>query len=241
MIPPTIIRKINGRLGSLQLFIESNTKIISCRNKLEFLSKINSARNIYNFYFLTGIQDVHCGNILISKNCSIPVLIDNDSMKINISKRGYFHQFIQRSHTKKTILTEQDYKNAPFEEAIELKKDSIGSLKRIYPAITPRQFKKIQRIASRYGDILYLKYKDRLWIASKTSEWTRIYEKLLNNQDHYLPSSQFLKKLRQLDKTTIRSLLVGDFKKNESIINGIYYRRNAILEEAKKINKKGEK
>ena len=215
MIPPTIIRKINGRLGSLQLFIESNIKIISCKNKLELLSKINRdfARNIYNFYFLTGIQDVHCGNILISKNCSMLVLIDNDSMYLNISKRGYFHQFFKISHTKKTILTEQDYKNAPFEEAIELKKDSIENLKRIYPTITPRQFKRVQRIASKYGDVLYLKYKDRLWIASKTNKRTRIYEKLLNNQDHYLPSSQFLKKLKQLDKTTIRSLLVGDFKK----------------------------
>ena len=243
MIPPTIIRKINGRLGSLQLFIESNIKIISCKNKLELLSKINRdfARNIYNFYFLTGIQDVHCGNILVSKNCSMLVLIDNDSMYLNISKRGHFHQFFKISQTRKTILTEQDYKNAPFEEAIELKKDSIGSLKIIYPAITPRQFKEVQRIASKYGDILYLKYKDRLWIANKNNKQTRIYEKLLNNQDHYLPSSQFLKKLKQLDKTTIRSLLVGNFKKNESFINGIYYRRNAILEEAKKINKKGEK
>ena len=241
MIPPTIIRKINGRLGSLQLFIESNI-FFSCKNT-EFLNIINRefALNIYNFYFLTGIQDLHCGNIFYLKKCSMLVFIDNDSMHINLSKRKYFHQFFQRSYTKKTILAEQDYKNAPFEEAIELKKDSIENLKRIYPAITPSQFKSIQRTISKYGDVLYLKYKDRLWIASKTSEWTRIYEKLLNNQDHYLPSSQFLKKLRQLDKTTIRSLLVGDFKKNESIINGIYYRRNAILEEAKKTNKKGEK
>ena len=76
LVPPTVIRTINGKTGIVQLFIDSWTgKQIDPVKNLTTLEK----SKIYIFSFILGEHDLHPGNLLIGKRCKQPALVDNGS------------------------------------------------------------------------------------------------------------------------------------------------------------------
>lgn len=56
LVPPTVIREINGKKGIVQLFIDGvNGKSYDAIKKLHPIQK----SNIYTFYYVLGIYNVH--------------------------------------------------------------------------------------------------------------------------------------------------------------------------------------
>ena len=66
IVPPTVIRKINGQRGYVQLFVE-NIKDYP-HEYLDALSPFQKS-DIYVYIYLTGYLDLSEGNLLISKKC----------------------------------------------------------------------------------------------------------------------------------------------------------------------------
>ena len=78
--PPVITRKINGKIGSLQLF-EENAKIIHNEYEIYKIDK-ESFEEMAIFYFLARQWDTGIHNFLFKtyKNTTYPISIDNESM-----------------------------------------------------------------------------------------------------------------------------------------------------------------
>ena len=118
IVPPTVIRKIDGKEGVVQLFVENISE--NKEKNLDNLSPIQKS-NIYIFFFLTGITDVQYDNVLISTKCLKPVLVDNDGMVLMHAQYGKYPPFKMLRLKGYPFLDEEDYKNVPFEKAVELK------------------------------------------------------------------------------------------------------------------------
>ena len=104
LIPPTVSRSINKRRGAAQLFVEHIND-----NKLYNIRKLTNKEktNLYTLAFLLGHTDLHKHNVLISKNCGFPVLVDNNSIgKAVVEKYGSapFEIFKRYSMNKRDSL-----------------------------------------------------------------------------------------------------------------------------------------
>ena len=92
-----------------------------------------------------------------------------------------------------------------------------------------------KRVKQKYKSISYFKYKGAYWISPHTKDPLFIYKHLLPLQSIHDYSPQTIRRLKKLDKKSIEKLLVKDYKKDQSLINGIFHRRNLILEELEKL------
>jgi len=227
IVPPTVIRNIDGKEGVIQLFVEN----ISNKDRGTYLDRLSPVQksNMYIFFFLTGMEDVGYHNTLISKKCLRPVSIDNDSMGIVLNQYGSLFPFrIFYIKNYKTVLSEEDYKKAPFEKALILKKPSVKTLEKTFFGVKEDKMSFLKGRAKKYGVLTYFKYKNAYWVKYYTGKFPVKFMKHLlplNNIEDYSP--QTIEKIKALDKKTIIKLSpIG----KRSVINGIFHRRNLILE-----------
>ena len=75
VVPPTVIRAIEGKRGILQYFIEGQ-RLIDI--DLETLTEIQKIK-VYLFYFLIGYNDPHDENIIMGRNCGHLAVVDNSA------------------------------------------------------------------------------------------------------------------------------------------------------------------
>ena len=249
LVPPTVIREINGQPAIFQMLVESVDK-----DKKVYLDNLNPIQksNMYIYIFVAGVMDIYYGNILISKPCSKPVIIDNDYMAITLDQYGKPPPLNISAHEPHPYLSQQDYENVPFEKIVELSIPAFIQFlnQKILPELqmsklgSPKLFLQIKEDMKTWppvddSSISWLKYKGAYWIA--TTQW---YNELLVSK-HLLPikkiedfSPKTLKKLRKITHRKLKQLLMGKYKDSQTVINGILYRKDVILKEVEKMKLK---
>ena len=240
-VPPIVKRELNGAKGSLQLFIEQDEKSSKSRTlKSNIIKGLSSETKIslYGLIFLMCSVDTTYSNVLISKRCLKPVLIDNDWLPVCLAEYSDVLFLVNRFYYPNFFLSEEDYKKAPLSEKIELKDLSYDSAKNLFPQIKSNyQLSKL--IKASKSSIFYLKYKERIFFSFLSDIYVRDLLNISKGSKPLkpvLPPAEFLKKLKKLDRNQIKKLSLGA-EDEETWINGILHRRNLILKEAERQRK----
>ena len=164
LVPPTVLRSINGEFGSLQLFVPSIGTIETYKKKLS--SKLLSDMQI--FYFIFGQWDTHKGNQLVYKQ--------NGEMKLAlIDNAGILHRqqviygkfpFVEKGEDKVNKSSSSEPAEFPFSDARPLEFKS-------YTAFTDFMIPFIKKDQIRQ----LWKGKDPIpYIIWHNSLWTQIYK-----------------------------------------------------------------
>ena len=227
IVPPTVPRKIDGEEGVVQLFVESNR---AKRAYVENLSSIEKG-HLYLFIFLTGLVDTNHDNLLISKRCLKPVFVDLDTTRIIRAEFGENPPF-ERVAIEWPLLDEKSFTKLYLQKPIKSKIPPFENLKRVFPGLKEDKILYLKKTFQRAdkNTISYFKYKQAWWI--KYSKKNRIIRYLLPLSGESLPAKT-LRKLKKLNKKSIKELL-KPYKMDQSVINGIFFRRNLILKTIEK-------
>lgn len=197
-VPPTVIREVNGRVGSLQYFIETNIDLKKTSSGFERISQRQwSDANV--FHYIIGQWDRHAGNFLIDKQDNL-ILIDNADMMMSVKWQYGELPWIKRSQKDEErlsvpfpynnyfILENPSYKKLEEEFGSHLGKNS---LKRIFE-------NELDRYPNR--NYPYIFWRGNLW-TQRPSKYGKIW---FTN-----PTPELIEKLKQLDAHVLLDL-VGD-------------------------------
>ena len=233
LIPPTVSRSIDGEEGLVQLFVEhindnkaSNIKELTNKEKI----------NLYTLAFLLGHIDVSHYNVLISKNCRFPVLVDNDQIgRSVIEKYGSTpFEIINRYNSMDKI----DFKSIPFEKTVTLENPSLKLLRNTFSNLS---FYRIKNLKRYYKDIYednnkltYIIHKNRVYIYRKPYLYKYLIPISKNIQDH---SIKTIKQVKILNEASLKEIVYGHLKEDSTFLNGILYRKEQFLEAIKEYSK----
>ena len=251
LVPPTVIRTIDGKKGTLQFFVEGVMGYDYDLSNLSFFYK----RNIYIFNFILGGFDSDPDDIVIGKNCNYPALIDNDGNMVLVSFIQYgdfpWVRFpIINAENLEESIDIAEYKNFPF--------DKIEVMKKVF-SVAPEKIKRIFAHVTSYGFInlfepflpndlvndtlYYVKWENSIWVKFNLQELKYIYKDFA---PHFL-SKKTIKELQTLDIDQLHSLYsvietwFNEKEKSEilnrlKVMNNLsIYKRDILLKEFKKI------
>ena len=228
LVPPTVIRTINGNTGIVQLFIDSITAKKTDPSKN--LTAIKKSQ-IYIFNFVLGESNPHKGNFLFGKKCNSPALIDNEL----VFWPAYFeygdYPYISYSKTMEHGVSGSliAYRDFPKNKIISLKAQSIFSNETISPThkeLIKKHFEWFFSPKYLTDGLLHLAIgeKDILWIKQNFQDYTYIYKQ-------FLPTAvpkKIIRQLKELNHDNLASLFYL-FKARKNIILGILHRRDIVL------------
>ncbi len=165
LIPPTVIRNINGKKGSLQLFIKSDIDTLNYRQYNKFIKQVskNDIANINLFNFVFGKWDCGPENVIILKNNSKTYLIsiDNESIQ-DLQFVKYGKKPFVRIFQNIKFSTKDFNKSFPFEKAILLKNCNQSKLRAEFKKKLSEKF--YHRFKYRKSfQFKYILYKNGLW------------------------------------------------------------------------------
>ncbi|MBA2307446.1 hypothetical protein H0W26_04910 [Candidatus Dependentiae bacterium] len=160
LVPPAVLRTINGEVGSLQLFIPSIGTIEHYKHELS--SKMISDMRI--FYFIWGQWDTHPGNQLVyRRNGKVQLaLIDNAGMLHRQHIRYGDHAFVGKGKNtqQESALPSSEF---PFSEARRLGSGSYHQFSALLiPFITKDHMLRIWNSKNRGAP--YLIWRNSLWM-----------------------------------------------------------------------------
>lgn len=164
LVPPTIVRKIEGKQGSLQLYLP-----IPDMNSMDDASEVLKAigndviSSAKFFYYLAGQWDTHFGNQLVEKQEKSHRLwlVDNAAMLHRAYCKYGGITFIEQGTNKKTPLSRE--KDFPFDKA------EIAPQKDIYDICKPYIGSRNHlRVLAREKELKYVIWKSTLWIEYPT-------------------------------------------------------------------------
>ncbi len=230
LVPPTIMRIVDGVEGSVQFFVDSSIDLLKGDNRVHFLRKIypKDRSDMTIFYFVFGQWDLHAGNQIVSISGGKPhlALIDNAGMlhKQHIQYGDF--AFIQKGENPD--VTSLHTPTFPFHKVVTLKPGPLSKLHALFsPFIAKRH---IERIWERHKPITYVIWDNALWM--------QMYR--------YNPSVQPLKTkryyastlhaLQRLDRDSLRNIWSNGMKTDqdyyEELIDLILERRGQVLKAA---------
>lgn len=230
LVPPTILRIIDGVEGSVQFFVESNIDLLKGSNRSTYFKKV-PAKDISDmiiFYFVFGQWDLHAGNqmISISDGKAHLALIDNAGMLHKQYIRYGDFAFIQKGENAK--VESLNTPKFPFDRVITLKPGSLDKLIKLFSQFIHR--KHIEKIWQHHKPITYVFWKNAFWM--------QMYK--------YNPSVQPLKTkryyastlsaLKKLDRECLREVWADGMKTDpsyyEELIDLILERRDQLIAHA---------
>ena len=239
-VPPTVIKNKN----LVQLFIDNQEK--EKKILLNNLKPIEKS-DIYIYYFLFGYVDPSLGNILVGKECNRPALIDNDWFSLSHIQYGDFpFQYYKMPRKDYPNLNVKDYKAFPFDKVQFLKNNE--KKKELFQELRFDHKNIFQRHADNLLDetLYFVKWKNAYWLKMNFSFYNTIWKEFQPT----VFSKKTLRNLKKIGRYNLNFILSltdeGDnYKMNEklkkSYISSILYRRDILLNEAKKLSKKKEK
>ena len=208
LVPPTVIRTIDGESGIVQLFIESNSG--NLRDPFNSFQK----GDIYLFYTILGELDPAMGNVLIGKNCKIPALIDNEKniAGLSVIQRGDFPYVLIRGLLSDKLISNLTfhYDNFPFYRVKSVKKISSLrnnlELKKRMPDIKLETFTLLYESIiekSLYNDTYYfVTWMNTFWQKNNYNKFSYLYK----NFSYFTPSKQTVKKFKSLNRGNLHFL-----------------------------------
>lgn len=164
-IPPTIIRKINDEIGSLQLYIEPSMDIPTPSEYKEILQMVASdeVANLKLFYFVFGQWDSGPHNLIIQKRERKfhLVAIDNSGIRSRQYVKYGDPPFVRVCYSD-TLQTDDWHLPFPYDQVQTLQNPSYENLKK---SIGEKFPEKIIKNLSRFKNSMnYIIYKNSLWI-----------------------------------------------------------------------------
>lgn len=232
IVPPTILRTINGRKGSLQLFIESPYDLIipSDLRKAKSIASERSLADIQLFSFLAGKTDSNLGNRLID-SCGTWISIDNDSIRrVSIGRYGVslFRPAQLNVGGLKGVLIEE----FPFENAKTLPAPSLRELKTLFSDYIQkhRDFQRLHKWGnSAFSDnhLTYVIWNDVVW-AQSSKHFGVAYT------DRYQRDS--LEALRAVTEKEIKAIIPASLEENWDWVESFMSRRKAVLDHAESLS-----
>lgn len=230
LVPPTILRTIDGIEGSLQFFVYSPIDLLKGSNRSSYFKKLDpkDISDMKLFYFVFGQWDLHAGNQIIT---SIEghyhlALIDNAGMlhKQHIQYGDF--AFIQKGENKEAPSLNTP--TFPFHEVVTLKPGPLERLKKLFgPYITGRH---IERIWQHHKPITYVMWKNAFWM--QMYKYNPSVKPL--KVAHYYEST--LQALRKLDRNALLQIWSDGMKIEpsyyEELIDLILERRDQVLNHA---------
>ncbi len=212
LVPPTVIRKIEGKEGSLQLFVESSYCLRSGFNKL---NKKNSSDYLL-FSYIFGRSDWNKKrNIIIQKNNGRTMIVAIDNERIGMIQKGIYgyglflkqHQFTKKTDDKFSFIAPASFNKKIFKELLLDKKFTYIRKKSQNSYITI--------------------YDNSLWTRGNNTKYALSYT------PHYALST--IEKYRQLDSEILKKIWgAHSFYDNhkeyvDELIKEILIRRDQVL------------
>jgi hypothetical protein len=227
---PTVVTEIEGRKGSLSVFIETPIDLVkmSGTERAEAITRIPKKQwyDMEAVHYLLGQWDRHFGNLLVDKDFNL-VVIDNEGISANSLWRPSKSTMTRLGNIPKDERTGIDAKqgNPPDFGRVEYidGNDLVGfeAFKKKYSineaSITPKHF-------DHFPDrkIPYIIWRDMLWRERKTS---------LPVIDLKILSASTIEALNKLTEKELREMLNPEVF-NELNIELILQRRAEILKQA---------
>lgn len=104
LVPPTVLKEYEGRIGSAQFFVHSPFDLLKPEeNKTAFaMIPVERKAAMYLFYYIFGQWDTHAENSIIAydqtSNKAYLALIDNTAIRNRLKVRYGEHAFVKRMH-----------------------------------------------------------------------------------------------------------------------------------------------
>ena len=227
LVPPTVVREINGERGIVQFFVDGIDG-----HKYDFVTYLTPVQksNIYTFYFVLGEYDNPKRNLLFGKNCRKPALIDNEySLKISFIVFGDYPFIAYKIKGLKLSLNNpQEFKRFPIDQVRHFKKTvSPLKLKQIFNNIDHDNLNHIYSYSPFGDDFYYVKWKNSYWLKHNFKDYKYVYKDFVP----VIFSKQTISRLKKLNPININSFLTSYPIPKEKIF-GILYRRDILLKKA---------
>ncbi len=226
-VPPTIIRKIGNKIGSLQLYIQPSLEIKDLKQYKKFLNTLNPSQvaNLKLFYFVFGQWDSGPHNIIIRKEGEQYrlVAIDNSGLRNRQYVQYGEPPFVRVCYSDR-LDTKDWHLPFPFSQAKLIENPSFENLKIIFQDKIPE--KVLKNLSKRPNPLYYVLYKNSLWIQFNKNEPD--FE--VSYTDFY--PAETITKLKTLDKKLL-SEIFSEAKGSEFLskehLQSILERRDQVL------------
>lgn len=227
-IPPTIIREINGKIGSLQLYIDNSVDLLKEGEYKKALTQVlpEDQANLRIFYYIFGQWDSGPHNLLYITDQGKNYLIAIDNTAIR--NHQYVNQvdtlpFVRILYSEK--LNSNDWhKPFPFDKATIIAKPNERNLRQVFNNKLPESFYK--NFKSYNLPFKYVIYQNSVW-----RQYHAFNKDFIKATPSYCPVKT-IKALKKLDIKTL-SRIYAEAKDSDFLTNfyleSILKRRDQIL------------
>jgi len=236
-IPPTIIRKINNEIGSLQLYVEPTHDGLQPEVYQEILKKVNpdTLANLKLFYFVFGQWDTGPQNLIIKKELDKIhlVAIDNSGIRNRQSVHYGGISFVRVCYSE-TLNTNDWHLSFPFEKVKIIDNPSFEKLSEIFGNTFP--IATLKNLSKYPGRLPYVIYKNSLWVQHLHESDPSFF---ISHTDHY--PKHTIERLKTLNKKELNRIFSGakgsDFL-TQDYIEAILERRDQVIKAYESVNNK---
>jgi hypothetical protein len=232
LVPPTVLRTIDGVQGSLQFFVESDIDLLKDRSLLSQLDPhVSNAMKL--FYFIFGQWDINTSNQIIQQNNGklYLALIDNAGMANPQQVRYGDFPFVCVAYDNNR---NDDYSALfQFENPMSLKHPTLEQLRTAFSGFFPVE--QIDLMWNRYKrqTITYCIWRNALWIQFYKGH-PNVMPNYVDNYDE--TTIEMYKKLTEdsLKNIWAEALTDSAQTKIQKLINLTLERRNQIMRDYEK-------
>lgn len=222
-IPPTVLRELDGKKGSLQLYVDTKIDLGQEGQFNEFIKTVSKddLANLNLFYFVFGQWDTDPHNVMGYQAGAHSYLIAIDNADIADPQHVRYGErpFVKVIDSK--ALDTQDFdKPFPFDQA---KLERIDTLKKTYAEKLPKSF------------YTRFKVKQLSYVVHRNAFWRQFYvfekDAVIQPFSPYAPPAT-LEKLKALDKKAIKDIFnVGEKIEflTDEYVDSILGRRDQVL------------
>ncbi|MCB0393186.1 MAG: hypothetical protein KDD25_01425 [Bdellovibrionales bacterium] len=231
IVPPTVIREIGGKVGSLQLYVESdyfNDKY-GWGDRYKMYQGLSEEEKIKLslFHFLIGQWDRHVENILIARNGCV-FAIDNECAMNQIRVSYGDYPFVMNGVFNSAYVDSNEPAEFPFSQVRIVENPTVEKLEAAIPEgfFKPgKRSKKIENLLEKSrknhdSSIQIVIWRGYVWIKEDTKSLGPAFSKSI-------PKDLEIK-LRSLTRETLRAILPDGF--NDEQVEEFWRRRNQLLD-----------
>ncbi|HJD56341.1 MAG TPA: hypothetical protein LFW21_07045 [Rickettsia endosymbiont of Pyrocoelia pectoralis] len=234
-IPPTVVRKINGKFGSLQLYIDSSIDLLKKGEYTKALTCVSAEdqANLRIFYYVFGQWDSGPHNLLFTTDQEKDyfIAIDNAGIRNHQHVKIGELPFVRVLYSEK-LNTNDWHKPFPFDQAIVIEKPNEENLRKLFKDKLPESFYK--NFKSYNSSLKYIIYQNSLW-----QQYHAFDKDFIKAIPEICPAKTIVA-LKKLNIQALRRIFIeaknSDFL-TDAYLKAILKRRNDILDYCKTLTK----
>lgn len=181
LVPPTVMRTIDGQEGSLQFFVDSSIDLKKGSNADHYFDLLDpkDRSDMHIFYFVFGQWDAHKGNQIITKskhNLHL-ALIDNAVIYFRQHIRYGDFPFVAKGAANPTVNAPCT-PSFPFASAKKVRARSFKKLHEVFSPFTSHEYiRELYQDADSSDTVTYCLWCDKLWVKQRQrkSNYTKKY------------------------------------------------------------------